>query len=80
MQPIDTSNMFAQVSQAGPLFAFMMLVIIALIFAVKVLYNRNVMLGDNMMKIISDNTVSNNNSTLAITALTRQIEVLNNAR
>lgn len=80
MQPIDTSNMFAQVSQAGPLFAFMMLVIIALIFAVKVLYNRNVMLGDNMMKIISDNTVSTNNSTLALTALTRQIEVLNHAK
>lgn len=80
MQPVETTQMLSKVAEQGALFAFMLLVIIALFFVCKTLYNRNVMLGDSLVKIITDNTVSNNNSTLALTALTRQIEVLNNVR
>ncbi len=78
--PIDTGGMFSKVAEQGALFAFELLVIIGLCLVIKVLYNRNVKQGDDQMKALIDSTLAINNNTLALTALTKQIELMNNVR
>ena len=74
---IDTSSMFSQIAQVGPLFAFMMLVILALCFVVRTLYSRNIDLGDNLQKIVVDSTVASQNNTAALQLLTVKVEAGN---
>lgn len=78
MQPVDANSLFSQIAQQGALFAFMLLVIIVLVMAIRVLYTRNVALGDMFQKALTDSTVAVNNNTLAQNAIARQIEVMTN--
>jgi len=72
--PIETGGIFAKVAEQGALFAFMLLVMIGLCLVIKTLYNRNVKQGDDQQKSLIDSTLAINNNTLAINALTKQIE------
>lgn len=78
--PVDTSVMLSKVAEQGVLFAFMLLVIIVLIMVIRALYGRNVKQGDEQQKTLIDSTLAINNNTLAVTALTRQIERMNDVR
>ena len=71
---VDTGGMLSKVAEQGALFAFMMLVIVALCVVIKVLYNRNIKQGDDQQKALIDSTIAINNNTLAVNALTKQIE------
>lgn len=55
---VDTGGMFSKVAEQGALFAFMLLVIIALCVVIKVLYNRNIKQGDDQQKALIDSTLS----------------------
>lgn len=77
MPEIDTSNMFSAVSQAGPLFAFMMIVILFMAFAIRALYMRNIAMADNFQKIAVDSALAMNSSALANNAIARQMEIMN---
>lgn len=78
--PIETGGMFSKVAEQGALFAFMLLVLIGLSIVVKVLYNRNIKQGDDQLRSLIDSTLAINNNTLALNALTKQIELMNNVR
>jgi putative Mn2+ efflux pump MntP len=78
--PIDTGGMLSRVAEQGALFAFMMLCIIGLCLVIKVLYNRNIKQGDDQQKALIDSTVAINNNTLAVNALTKQIERMADVR
>lgn len=75
--PIDTGGLFSKVAEQGALFAFMILVMLGLCLVCRVLYNRNIKQGDDQLKALIDSTLAINNNTLAITAMTRQIEMIN---
>lgn len=77
MVPIDTSGLMSQVGQVGPLFAFMMLVIIVLCFVVRTLYNRNVVLGDKLQEAFSGSTLAMDRTAAANNAIARQMEIMN---
>ncbi len=77
MPEIDTSGMFSAVSQAGPLFAFMLIVIVFLAFAVKALYTRNIAMGDNFQKIAVDSALGLERIAAANNAISRQMEIMN---
>ena len=58
----------------------MLLVIIGLCLVIKVLYNRNIKQGDDQQKALIDSTIAINNNTLAVNALTKQIERMADAK
>lgn len=72
--PVDANGMLNSVAQQGALFAFMLFVILSLGIVCRTLYNRNVKQGDDQAKALIDSTLAINNNTLAINALTKQIE------
>lgn len=78
MEPVSTTGLLNKVAEQGALAAFMLLVIIVLVMAVKMLYERNVQQGADNVKVIIDNTTAINNSTAAMTMLGKQIERLEN--
>lgn len=78
--PIETGGLVNKVAEQGALVAFELLAIIFLTLVIKTLYNRNVKQGDDHQKALIDSTLAINNNTLALNALTRQIEMMNNVR
>lgn len=77
---INPNGMFSVISQQGALFSFQLLAILGLALVCKTLYTRNVKQGDDNAKALVDSTLAINNNTLALTALTREIERTNNVR
>lgn len=77
---MDTTGLVNKVGEQGPLTAFMLLCLIAAIFAIKILYNRNQEQGKENVTALIDSTTAINNNTAALTLLTRQIERLENAK
>ena len=65
-------------AEQGALAAFMLLVIIALVMAVKMLYGRNVEQGAENVKALIDSTTAINNNTAALGMLAKQVERLEN--
>jgi hypothetical protein len=80
MQPVDTSGMFSQIAQQGALFAFMLLVILALAWAIKTLYSRNVTLGDMYHQAMIDTSTAMNKAADASDSIAHQMEIMNRAR
>lgn len=78
--PVDPNSIVNSVAQQGALFGFMMLVIIGLCIVAKVLYSRNIKQGDDQQKTLIDSTLAINNNTVALNALTKQIERMNDVR
>lgn len=78
--PVDPNNIVNSVAQQGALFGFMLLVILGLCLVARVLYNRNIKQGDDQQKTLIDSTLAINNNTVALNALTKQIERMNDAR
>lgn len=76
---MDTTGLVNKVGEQGPLAAFMLLCIIALLLAVKMLYGRNVEQGKENVTALIDSTTAINNNTAALGMLTKQIERLENA-
>lgn len=58
----------------------MLLVILGLCLVARVLYNRNIKQGDDQQKTLIDSTLAINNNTVALNALTKQIERMNDVR
>lgn len=77
MQSIDTSGLMSQVGQVGPLFAFMLLVIIVLCFVVRTLYNRNIALGDKLQEAFAGSTLAMDRTASSNNAIARQMEIMN---
>lgn len=77
--PLDTSGVFSAITEKNSLIAFELFVIIALVAVIRTLYNRNIKQGDDNAKALMDSTVAINNNTLALNALTKQIERMNDA-
>lgn len=75
--PVDPSSMVNSVAQQGALFGFMLFVIVGLCTVIKVLYGRNIKQGDDQQKTLIDSTLAINNNTIALNALTKQIERMN---
>lgn len=80
MEPVGTTSLITQISQQGALASFMLLIIIFLVMAVKMLYQRNVDQGADNMKALVDSTVAVTNNTMALGLLTKEIERLQNAK
>jgi hypothetical protein len=80
VNPVETGGIITKITEQGSLVAFELLVIIFLTLVIKTLYNRNVKQGDDQQKALIDSTLAINNNTLALNALTRQIEMMNNVR
>jgi hypothetical protein len=76
MNPISdptTASGIGHLYEWGALVTLLVLIVLALLYAVRTLYERNQTLADNVTKALVDNTASNN-------ALASQIERLNDAR
>lgn len=78
MEPVGTTGLLNKVAEQGALAAFMLLVIIVLVMAVKMLYQRNVDQGAENVKALVDSTSAINNNTAALGMLGKQIERLEN--
>lgn len=78
MEPIATTGLLNKVAEQGALAAFMLLVIIVLVMAVKMLYQRNVDQGAENVQALVDSTAAINNNTAALGMLGKQIERLEN--
>jgi putative Mn2+ efflux pump MntP len=78
--PVDPNSIVNSVAQQGALFGFMLLVILGLCLVARVLYNRNIKQGDDQQKTLIDSTLAINNNTVALNALTKQIERMNDVR
>lgn len=78
MEPVSTTGLLSKVAEQGALAAFMLLVIIALVMAVKMLYGRNVEQGAENVKALIDSTTAINNNTAALGMLAKQVERLEN--
>lgn len=79
MEPVVTTGLLNKVAEQGALAAFMLLVIIVLVMAVKMLYSRNVDQGAENVKALVDSTAAINNNTAALGMLAKQVERLENA-
>lgn len=79
MGAVETSGLMNKVAEQGALAAFMLLVIIILVLAVKMLYERNVQQGAENVRALVDSTSAINNNTAALSMLGKQIERLENA-
>ncbi len=75
---METTSLINKVAEQGALAAFMLLVIIALVMAVKMLYTRNVEQGAENVKALIDSTTAINNNTAALGLLAKQVERLEN--
>lgn len=80
MDPVNATGLLDKVAEQGALAAFMLLTILALSWAVKMLYSRNVEQGKENVTALIDSTTAINNNTAALSLLTRQIERLENAK
>lgn len=78
MEPVATTGLLNKVAEQGALAAFMLLVIIVLVMAVKMLYQRNVDQGAENVQALVDSTSAINNNTAALGMLGKQIERLEN--
>jgi hypothetical protein len=78
--PVDTTGLIGSITEKNSLIAFELLIILAMGLVVKTLYGRNVKLGDDQAKALMDSTVAINNNTLALSALTKEIERINDVR
>lgn len=78
MEPVVTTGLLDKVAEQGALAAFMLLVIIVLVMAVKMLYERNVQQGQENVQALVDSTEAINNNTAALSMLGKQIERLEN--
>ena len=78
MEPVATTGLLNKVAEQGALAAFMLLVIIVLVMAVKMLYERNVQQGQENVQALVDSTEAINNNTAALSMLGKQIERLEN--
>jgi len=78
--PVETGGILTFITEKSSLVAFELFVIILLCLVVKTLYARNVKQGDDNSKALIDSTLAINNNTLALNALMRQIERINNVR
>lgn len=76
MEPVATTGLINEVAKQGALVTFMLLVIIILVLAVKMLYERNVQQGADNVKALVDSTVAINNNSAALEMLGKQIERL----
>ena len=76
MEPVSTTGLINEVAKQGALVTFMLLVIIILVMAVKMLYERNVQQGADNVKALVDSTVAINNNSAALEMLGKQIERL----
>lgn len=76
--PVD--KILNLLTEQGALVAFELLVIIVLVYALRVLYFRNIKQGDDQARAFTDSTIAINNNTAALNALTKQIERMNNAK
>lgn len=79
MEPVATTGLLNKVAEQGALAAFMLLVIIVLVMAVKMLYERNTQQGSENVKALVDSTTAINNNSAALEMLGKQIERLENA-
>lgn len=77
---METGVLLSKVAEQGALIAFMLLVIITLVMAIKMIYERNVQQGADNLKALIDSTTAINNSTAALNMLSKQIERLENVR
>lgn len=77
---IETTSILAAITEKASLIAFELLIIIAMGLVIKTLYYRNVQQGDAQAKAMTDSTIAINNNNIALNALTKQIERLNDAR
>lgn len=75
--PVETSGIVSAITEKNSLIAFELFTIIALVAVIRTLYSRNVKQGDDNAKALMDSTVAINNNTLALNALTKQIERMN---
>ncbi len=78
MEPVATTGLINEVAKQGALAAFMLLVIIVLVMAVKMLFDNNRDQGKENTKALIDSTVAINNNTAALAMLGKQIERLEN--
>lgn len=78
MEPVSTTGLLNKVAEQGALAAFMLLVIIVLVMAVKMLYERNVQQSADNVKALVDSTTAINNNTSALAMLGKQVERLDN--
>lgn len=72
--PIDPNGLITYITEKNSLVGLELLIIICLVFVIRTLYNRNIMLGDNYSKALLDSTLAVNNNTTALNALTKEIE------
>lgn len=78
--PIDPNQLLAPTAQQGPLFGFMLFVIVVLLYVAWSFYQRNIKQGEDNAKALMDSTLAINNNTMALNALIKEIERINDAR
>lgn len=76
VQAIDTAVLVSDISRQGPLFSFMLFVILILLLAVRTLYNRNVKQGDDQNNAQRDTLVALSNNTNSLEAVADSVKDL----
>lgn len=76
VQAIDTAVLVSDISRQGPLFSFMLFVILVLLLAVRTLYQRNVKQGDDQNNSQRDGIVALTNNTNSLEAVADSVKDL----